>query len=192
MPKVNKLVWTSKQTGRNLKQVYMSLKETQSYLTKGMIPLITILNKSLEMKSDEAKEIFDLSIDAFNLLAYAHGDLSSHRRRQLMPAISTRYATLCNESEKISSPTHLFGDDKALENKLKEIDDSQKLGKNLSFVPASRSKQYRTDRNTGQKWATKEHSATRNSATPSRPLLDAAGKQVFGKRAFSLKKAGKE
>lgn len=73
--------------------------------------------------------MFDLSLDAFNLLAYAHQDLSSQRRRLLMPAISSRYSSLCNEYENFSSPTHLFGDDKELERLVKEIDENQKLGK---------------------------------------------------------------
>lgn len=131
VPVVNKLLWSSKQTGKDLKQRDRSFQRVQNYLTKGMIPLVQIMNKTLTMDTEEAEELFDLSLDAFNLLAYSHRDLSSQRRRLLLPAISSRYASLCSEYENVSLPTHLFGDDKDLERRLKEIDDNQKLGKSL-------------------------------------------------------------
>ena len=56
-------------------------------MTSGMIPLVQIMNKTLEMKSKEAEDIFDLALDSFNLYALAHSDMSN-QRRLLTPAIS--------------------------------------------------------------------------------------------------------
>ena len=169
VPLVNKLLWSSRQTNKDLKQADRAMQRTQGYMTTGMMPLIQIMNKTLSMASAEAGELFDLSLDAFNLLAYAHRDLSSHRRRLLSPAISTRYAALCSDSEKFSSPSHLFGDDKELEKRLKEIDDSQKLGKNLT--PFTR---HKTQVPASSKWPTKER--------PTRPAVTVT-RDFLGKRA---------
>ena len=125
MPKVNKLLWTNKRTSKELKQSDKGFQRTQNYITKGMIPLVNIMNKTLQMESEDAEELFDWSLDAFNLLAYAHRDFSAQRRRSSLPAISGRYATLCSDSTKITSPTHLFGEDKDLEKRLREADNSQ-------------------------------------------------------------------
>ncbi|XP_060570060.1 uncharacterized protein LOC132728435 [Ruditapes philippinarum] len=169
VPVVNKLLWSSKQTSKDLKQGDRSFQRVQGYLTKGMIPLVQIMNKTLTMDSEEAEELFDLSLDAFNLLAYSHRDLSSQRRRLLLPAISSRYSSLCNEYENVSSPTHLFGDDKDLERRLKEIDDNQKLGKSL-VVTNDKPRQLKT----GPRWGAKpQHSRTTH------------GRDFLGKRALN-------
>ena len=151
VPAVNKLLWSSKQTSKDLKQGDRSFQRVQNYMSKGMMPLVQIMNKTLTMESEEAEELFDLSLDAFNLLAYAHRDLSSQRRRLLMPAISSRYSSLCGEYEKFASPTHLFGDDKELERRLKEIDENQKLGKSLTLTNTERSRQTKTAPRWGSK-----------------------------------------
>lgn len=134
VPRVNKIIWSNKQVKKELKAGDKQLQRTQQYVTSGMIPLVKIMNKTLDMKSEEAEEIFDLALDTYNLFALAHSDMSSQRRRLLTPAISSKYATLCSGKEKFSSPTHLFGNENDLEKKLKEIDENRKLCDNLGVT----------------------------------------------------------
>ena len=144
IPKVNKTVWTSKQTSKDLKESDRLLQRTQTYLTKGIIPLVNIMDKTLKSSSEESNDLFDLALDSFSLLAFCHRDLSSQRRRLLSPAISSKYKLLCSESAPISA-SYLFGDSEALERQVKEIDEGRKLGNkiNLNFnKPRDKSKGY--------------------------------------------------
>lgn len=130
VPKVNKVLWTSKDIGKSLKDSDRGLQRTQGYLVKGLIPLVTLMNKSLNSSSEESEEIFELSLDALNLLLYAHRDLSSQRRKLLTPALDKKYVALGNDGEKMSA-NYLFGEQEDLEKRMKEIDDSVKLGKKM-------------------------------------------------------------
>ena len=141
VPKVNKLLWTNKQTSKELKQSDKGFQRTKNYITKGMIPLVNMMNKTLQMESEDAEELFDWSLDAFNLLAYAHQDFSAQRHRSLLLAMSGCYATLCSDSEKITSPTHLSDEDKDLEKCLREIDVNQKLSKSLTVLTPGKMRQ---------------------------------------------------
>ena len=141
IPKVNKTVWTSKQTSKDLKLDRL-LQRTQTYLTKGLIPLVNIMDKTLKSSSEESNDLFDLALDSFSLLVFCHRDLSSQRRRLLSPASSSKYELLCSESAPISA-SYLFGDSEALEKQVKEIDEGRKLGNkiNLNFnKPKDKSK----------------------------------------------------
>ena len=43
VPKVNKLLWTNKQTSKVLKQTDKGFQTTQNYITNVMIPLVNIM-----------------------------------------------------------------------------------------------------------------------------------------------------
>ena len=133
VPKVNKSVWVSKHTSKGIKESDRIMQRTQTYLTKGLIPLVKIMDKTLQSDSGESEELFDLAMDSFNLLAFSHRDLSSQRRRLLAPAIANKYKQLCSETAPIS-PLHLFGEEESLEKQVKEIDDSRKLGSKINFL----------------------------------------------------------
>ncbi|CAC5418288.1 unnamed protein product [Mytilus coruscus] len=130
VPKVNKVLWSSKETSKRLKDNDRSLQRTQGYLVKGMIPVVQLMEKSLKSSSEELEETFELSLDSLNLLLYAHRDLSSQRKKLLTPALDKKYLALSHEDEKIS-PNYLFGDRENLEQRMKEIDDSTKLGNKM-------------------------------------------------------------
>lgn len=136
VPKVNKAVWTSKQTSKALKESDRLLQRTQMYLTKGLIPLVKVMDKTLQSKSEESDDIFDLALDSFNLLAFSHRDLSNQRRRLLKPPIASKYKQLCSESASIA-PTYLFGEEELLEKRVKEIDESSKLGNKINLLSSS-------------------------------------------------------
>ncbi|CAC5389755.1 unnamed protein product [Mytilus coruscus] len=127
VPKVNKVLWNSKETSKHLKDADRSLQRTQGYLVKGMIPVVQLMERSLKNSSEESEETFELSLDSLNLLLYAHRDSSSQRRKLLTPALDKTYLALGHKEEKIS-PNYLFGDRENLEQRMKEIDDSTKLG----------------------------------------------------------------
>lgn len=145
VPKVAKTIWTSKQTGKEVKDADKSLQRTQLYMTKGLIPLVQIMNKTLEAETEEAEEIFELALDSFKLLSQSHRDLSTQRKKLLTPAISSKYRSLCTDSTPIT-PTQLFGDD--LTQQIKDIDESSKLGNKLSFSKWKDSKSHKTYRKT--------------------------------------------
>ena len=65
IPKVNKTVWTSKQTSKDLKESDRLLQRTQTYLTKGLIPLVNIMDKTLKSSPEESNDLFDLALDSF-------------------------------------------------------------------------------------------------------------------------------
>ncbi|CAC5385878.1 unnamed protein product [Mytilus coruscus] len=137
VPKVNKVLWSSKETSKRLKDNDRSLQRTQGYLVKGMIPVVQLMEKSLKSSSEESEETFELSLDSLNLLLYAQRDLSSQRRKLLTPALDKKYLALSHvhEDEKIS-PNYLFGDRENLEQQMKEIDDSTKLGNKMKVKSA--------------------------------------------------------
>lgn len=129
VPRVAKSIWTSKETAKELKDSDKLLQRTQSYLTKGLIPVVQIMNKTLNAQTEDAEEIFDLAVDAFSLLAYSHRDLSCQRKRLLTPAIASKYKGLCGDSSRITA-TQLFGDD--LSGQIKEIEESGKITNKLT------------------------------------------------------------
>ena len=130
VPKVAKTIWTSKQTAKEVKDSDKCLQQTQLYMTKGLVPLVQIMNTTLQAETEEAEEIFELALDSFKLLAQSHRDLSTQRKRLLTPAISSKYRSLCTDATPIT-PTQLFGHD--LTQQIKEIVESSKMGNKLSF-----------------------------------------------------------
>ncbi|CAG2220300.1 unnamed protein product [Mytilus edulis] len=133
VPKVNKVLWTSKETDKRLKDSDRNFQRTQGYLVNGMIPLVLLMDKSLKSSTEESEENFELALDSLNMLLYAHRDMSSQRKRLLTPALDKKYYVLSNEGEKISSK-YLFGEQEDLEKRMKEIDDSVKLGKKIGYT----------------------------------------------------------
>ena len=90
VPQVNKSVPVANHTSKNMRDSDRIMKRTQTYLTKGLIQLVKIMDKTLQSNSGESEELFDLAMDLFNLLAFSHRDLSSEPQRLLAPAIASR------------------------------------------------------------------------------------------------------
>ena len=145
VPKVNKSVWVAKHTSKDIRDSNRIMQRTQTYLTKGLIPLVKIIDKTLQSDSGKSEEMFVLAMDSFNLLTFSHRDLSSQWRRLLASAIANENKQLCSEAAFIS-PLYLFGEEESLEKKVKEIDDSRKLGSkiNLNVLPSTSQQRYKT------------------------------------------------
>ena len=76
VPKLNEELFFEESINSKFKKNDGVLQKTQLLLTKGMIPLVQLMDKLL--KKDDANhenEIFDLVTDSLQLLAYTHRDV---------------------------------------------------------------------------------------------------------------------
>ena len=124
VPQVARSIWTSKQTGQEIKDSDKALQLTQAYITHWMIPLVQIMDKLMNSESEESEEIFNLALDSYKLLATGHKDFSVERKSMLMPATAAKYKGLCGEATPITA-TQLFGDD--LEQQIKYLNKAIKF-----------------------------------------------------------------
>ncbi|MCG7884353.1 MAG: hypothetical protein JAY96_22530 [Candidatus Thiodiazotropha endolucinida] len=125
VPKINKELWLTPTMRKNTKEVDKAFQIAQRYLTQGLIPIVTLMNKWLNTENTEE---FQLAQNAFQLCAYAHRDISNLRRQQLRGVVADKYKQLCNDSTPLTE--NLLGDD--LEKQIKTMDEMQKVGKDLS------------------------------------------------------------
>ena len=122
VPKLNEELYFEESIATRYKKSDGMLQKTQMLLTKGMIPLVQLMDKLL--KSEEDSEIFDLATDSLQLLAYTHRDISTVRRKFLKPAVAQKYKRLCAANVPLTAC--LLGDD--LDKQLKLINERKKIG----------------------------------------------------------------
>lgn len=108
MPKLNEELFFDDSIASRFKKNDSVLQKTQLLLTKGMTPLVQLMDKLLESE-DENSEIFDLATDSLQLLAYNHRDISNVCRKFLKPEVAKKYKRLC--SANIPLTAYLLGDD---------------------------------------------------------------------------------
>ena len=65
---------------------------------------------------------------SFQLLAYAHRDMSNLRRQLVKSVVADKYKQLCNDSTPLTE--NLLGDE--LEKQIKTMDEMRKVGKDLT------------------------------------------------------------
>lgn len=131
VPRVNKELWNTSTFAKQTKEMDKAFQTTQKYLNQGLVPLVVLMNKML---STENTEDFRLARDSFQLLAYAHRDMSNLRRQLIKSVVADKYKQLCNDSTPITE--NLLGDE--LEKQVKTVDEMRKVGHNIS--------KYKTDR----------------------------------------------
>ena len=78
MPKINKELWNTSAFKKITKEGDKCFQTAQRYMSQGLIPLVSLMDKLLE--TDQAEE-FRLAKESFQLLAYAHRDISNIRRQ---------------------------------------------------------------------------------------------------------------
>ena len=125
VPKLNKEIWTSSSLFKNIKENDKKFQTAQGYLTAGLIPLVNLMDCLL--KTNQYKE-FELAKDSFQLLAYAHRDVTNLRRQHIRPGLNERYRQLCNDATPLTN--NLLGDD--FEVQLKSMDAMRKLGMDIT------------------------------------------------------------
>ena len=79
------------------------------------------------LKTNQYKE-FELAKDSFQLLAYAHRDVTNLRRQHIRSGLNERCRQLCNDATPLTN--NLLGDD--LEVQLKSMDAMRKLGMGIT------------------------------------------------------------
>ena len=124
VPKINKELWVSSSMYKSLKDNDRKFQTTQSYLTAGFVPLVNLMDHLL--KTNQPKE-FEMAKDAFQLLAYAHRDITNSRRHHIRQGINEKYKQLCNDNTPLTC--NLLGDD--LESQLKSMDTLCKLSTDI-------------------------------------------------------------
>ncbi|XP_053392796.1 uncharacterized protein LOC128555199 [Mercenaria mercenaria] len=125
VPKVNKELWVSSSLSKNIKERDRKMQTIQQYMTAGLIPLVNLMDKLLERNDSDSLE---LARDSFQLMAYAHRDMTNLRRQQIKPGINEKYHQLCNDSKEVTE--NLLGD--GLDKQLKSLDDMRKLGRDMT------------------------------------------------------------
>ena len=78
------------------------------------------------LKTNQPTE-FGMAKDTFQLLAYAHRDITNSRRHHIRPGINEKYKQLCNDNTPLTC--NLLGDD--LESQLKSMDTMRKLSTDI-------------------------------------------------------------
>ena len=92
VPKINKELWNTSAFKKTTKEGDKCFQTAQRYMSQGLIPLVSLMDKLLE--TDQSEE-FRLANESFRLLA--HRDISNIRRHQLKGVVSDKYKQLCND-----------------------------------------------------------------------------------------------
>ena len=126
VPKLNKELWATAAINKFTKEQDKMLQGTQKYLNQGLIPLVQLMDNLLN--DNTADKHFKLARDSFQLLAYAHRDISNVRRQLLKSSVAEKYKQLCNDSTPLTD--NLLGEE--LDKQVKTLDDMRKVGKDIS------------------------------------------------------------
>ena len=120
--KVNKELWNRTSLAKSSKECDKTYQTAQKYINQGPIPLVQLIDNLLNGK--DADSNFRLARDSFQLIAYAHRDLSNVRRQRLKEVVAEKYCPLCNDSAPLTE--NLLGDH--LEKQIKTLDEIRKGG----------------------------------------------------------------
>lgn len=126
VPKLNKELWLTGALGHQTKEQDKTIQTAQKYLTYGLMPLVKLMDDLLQ--DDNSTTRYELANESFQMLAYAHRDMSNVRRQLIKPNIAEKYKQLCNDSTPLTD--NLLGDD--LEKQIKTVDEMGKVGKSVS------------------------------------------------------------
>ena len=124
VPKLNEELLFEESIDGSFKQNDGVLQKTQGLLTKGMIPLVQMMDNMVKDDVRDADQLFDLATQSLQLLAYTHHDLTNVRRKFMKPAVAKKYKRLCTSNAPLTS--QLLGDD--LDKQLKDINDRKRIG----------------------------------------------------------------
>ena len=127
VPKIKKELWNTSAFTKTTKDVDKCFQTAQRNMSQGLIPLVSLMDKLLE--TYQAEE-FRLAKESFQILAYAHRDISNIRTQQLKGVVSDKYKQLCKDSTPLTG--NLLGDD--LEKQIKKLHEMRKVGFDLSAI----------------------------------------------------------
>ncbi|XP_070556039.1 uncharacterized protein [Ptychodera flava] len=123
--RVNEAIWT--QLNKTAKSRDIRLQKVQTALTKGMIPLVMLLDKLIAGKNTPIKEMRQLTGDALALIAHGNYELNLRRKELMRQEIHLKFRQLCGKSTPITKM--LFGDD--LSKQVKDMNETNRLSNNV-------------------------------------------------------------
>ena len=131
--RVNPEIWSKIRSNTRSRDLRMQKLETS--LIKSMIPIIKIVNKMLELKSNskpasetDVSAFLQLSLDSLALLGHSINEVNLKRRELIKPDLNDQFKQLCSSQTPVTKL--LFGDD--LPKSVKEISETNKVGVKVS------------------------------------------------------------
>ena len=125
--KVNQGVWNN--LDESARSTDLKFQKVQKSLVKGVIIIVTEVNKLLENSGpQDAEDTVGSLMDGVLLLANANQELNYRWRELMRPQLNANYRHLCSSSNPVTSL--LFGDD--LPKAVKDISDTNKLSSKLT------------------------------------------------------------
>ena len=135
-PRLNECVWNVIQ--KETRSRDSSLQNVQKAVMKGLIPIVKLADKFLQLKTNkngetpDPNEVFNEIANGVTLILAGHHNLNMMRRELVKPDLNKDFKSICSQNCPIT--TELFGDD--LPKRLKDIGDANKAG---NKVQANRS-----------------------------------------------------
>jgi len=131
--RVNPEIWSKIRSNTRSRDLRMQKLETS--LNKSMIPIIKIVDKMLELKSNskpasetDVSAFLQLSLDSLALLGHSINEVNLKRRELIKPELNDQFKQLCSSQTPVTKL--LFGDD--LPKSVKEISETNKVGVKVS------------------------------------------------------------
>ena len=132
--KVNHLIWDKLKP--DTRSADIKLQRVQSNLVKGLIPVVSIVEKLVQARDKipkdalDAPELIRAATDAIALIGAANFELNMRRRDNIKPELNEDYKHLCSSSVPFSE--FLFGNDADLSKQLKDLAEATKVSKKLN------------------------------------------------------------
>ena len=144
--KVNHLIWDKLKSDTRSNDI--KLQRVQSNLVKGIIPIVSIVQKLVDAREKVPKDVLDVpeliraATDAIALIGAANFELNMRRRDNVKPELNEDYKHLCSSS--VPFTDFLFGNDSDLSKQLKDLAEATKVSKKLNpKTEAHKSQGYR-------------------------------------------------
>jgi len=132
--KVNHLIWDK--LTHNTRSNDLNLQRIQANLLKGVIPIVSIVEKLVKAQGDIPAELLDIesliktATDSVALLGAANFGINMQRRESIKPELNADYKHLCSPT--VPFTEFLFGDDIDLSKQLKDLAEATKVSKKIS------------------------------------------------------------
>ena len=132
--KVNHLIWDKLKPDTRSNDI--KLQRVQSNLVKGLIPVVSIVQRLVDARDKIPKDALDVAglirvaTDAIALIGAANFELNMRRRDNIKPELNEDYKHLCSSS--VPFTESLFGNDSDLSKQLKDLAEATKVSKKLS------------------------------------------------------------
>lgn len=131
---VNHLIWDKLK--HETRSGDLKLQRIQANLLKGIIPIVSIVEKLVKVQDKIPVEVLDVeavlktATDSVAMLGAANFGLNMQRRDNIKPELNADYKHLCSPT--VPFTEFLFGDDPDLSKQLKDLAEATKVSKKIS------------------------------------------------------------